>query len=223
MKESPSREPDVRGRASDPEFYQMPPLSLDPSGVLYGVSYHHTLNAIRPPVTCRLSTYIKRGSTPKATIWKSAFGWPPPWPRRGLFDGRHRPWFSPGLVRQGREHVIRGSSPRGFRIVGVVSALSSAFLTSARASDASAGRITVLSDGATFRDLPMAHALLPHPSPRPRPAAHGSAVLAFLRRLVAIVAHLSRDIASRTAPGQSPAASVRGTLARPALAFTTGC
>jgi len=49
------------------------------------------------------------------------------------------------------------------------------------------------------------------------------AILAFLRRLVAIVAHLSRDIASRTAPGPSPVASVRGTLARPALAFTTGC
>jgi len=40
---------------------------------------------------------------------------------------------------------------------------------------------------------------------------------------VAIVAHLSRDIASRTALGPSPVASVRDTLALPALAFTTGC
>ena len=49
------------------------------------------------------------------------------------------------------------------------------------------------------------------------------AILVFLRWLAALVGAASRHLASRTAHGPSPAASVRCALAQPALAFTTGC
>ena len=54
-------------------------------------------------------------------------------------------------------------------------------------------------------------------------AAIVTAIPAFLRWLVVLMAHPSRDLASRTAPGPSTAPSVRCALARPELAFTTGC
>jgi len=54
-------------------------------------------------------------------------------------------------------------------------------------------------------------------------AAIVAAILALLRWLVALLAHPRRDLTSRTAPGPSPAASVRCALALPEPAFTTGC
>jgi transposase len=54
-------------------------------------------------------------------------------------------------------------------------------------------------------------------------AALAAVVLALLRWFAALVSAPSRNLASRTAPTPSTAASVRCAFARPALAFTTGC